>query len=119
MKNTILFFMLVLIGTACKKTNINKLEGKWTLIEVSCECYDPDFDSTAHVWDFNTDDNEVVVTNAVVNNLQILSAGAYSIELTDDKIKIESVNYDYYFENGFLIIEDQPELDGPLLKFKR
>ena len=111
--------MLIFITGACEKVNTSKLDGEWTLIQVSCECYDPEFDSTAHVWCFDSSNDKVTVVNKIENNLQILPDGVHKIELTKDKVKIQSVNYDCFFENNFLFLSGHPELDGPLLKFKR
>ena len=88
------------------------------MIDVSCECAPPNFQAD-HLWNFNTSQNAVTVTNIANENLQILDSGTYTFTLTTNSITIESVAYDYYFEGENLFLADEPESDGPLMKFTR
>lgn len=95
------------------------LDGRWNLIDVTCECAPVDFEPGEHVWLFDLSNRELEVSNTVDEPLQQLATGTYSIELTGNTITIEGVTYDYYFEEMFLYLADQPEVDGPLMKFTR
>lgn len=95
------------------------LKGIWNLINVSCECEPVDFQIGEHVWNFNNDDGEIIVVNNPNEDLQILETGTYDFIATGSKITIQSVTYDFYFENEKLFLADHPEIDGPLLEFVR
>ena len=115
--------MVAIVCMACPKDDEviieNKLNGKWNLTEVTCECAPTDFKVGDHVWEFDLTDGKVNVANRISKPLQILETGAYDIAVTDKKITILSVSYDYYFEDGNLFLADRPESDGPLMKFTK
>jgi len=119
MKNVIIVILLTFLIVSCHKSNESKLEGKWLLIDVSCECIPAQLNQTAHVWDFDVDKKKLTVTNNVEDTLQILNSGIYPIKIDNNNITIKTVTYEYYFKNGFMFLSDHPELDGPLLKFKK
>lgn len=97
----------------------DQLNGQWNLIDVTCECSPAELNYGEHVWSFDLTNNIVTVQNAVKKPLQILESGDYEFELTDSTIKIKTVTYDYYFEEGKLFLADKPEVDGPLMEFVR
>ncbi|WP_430411880.1 hypothetical protein [Kordia sp.] len=120
-----LFLLVICVGFffACTSDDteaitLNPIGGTWKLIDVSCECAPPNFQAD-HLWNFNLTQNAVTVTNVIDESLQILDSGTYSFVLNTNTITIESVVYDYYFEGEILFLADEPESDGPLMKFER
>jgi hypothetical protein len=119
-----LFLLVICIGLffSCKSDDkiivLNPISGAWNLVDVSCECAPPNFQAN-HLWSFDLIQNKVTVTNEQDENLQILNDGTYDFVLETNTILIESVEYDYYFEDGNLFLADEPESDGPLMKFER
>lgn len=119
-----LFFMLSLwLLTACQKEDQDdddyiELEGVWYLKNVTCECPPANFQGI-HSWDFDTDDFELTVTNTPDEDMQILATGVYPYFISATKIIIDSVTYDYFFQNDKLILTHMPELDGPYMEFER
>ncbi|AUP80201.1 hypothetical protein [Flavivirga eckloniae] len=122
MKKIILLLALAGIIYSCSdddKPIQNELNGTWHLIDVTCECKPVDFQIGEHVWSFNLENNKITVVNNPSENLEILSSGNYDFSLSEGKITILSVEYDYYFKDGYLFLSDHPEVDGPLMKFTR
>lgn len=129
MKNTItLILILALISLlSCDKDDFDSLEneglnGKWNLIDVSCECEPVDLEKGQLIWYIDTVHSKLTVVSHVIENLNtIMESGEYSITINhiDSRIEILSTDYEYWFENGDLIIADRPWVDGPLLRFVR
>ncbi len=123
MKKFILLLATVGLITACSNDDDtpaqNTLSGTWHLIDVTCECKPVDFKVGEHVWNFNLKNNQVTVVNTPSENLQILDNGNYTFSIQGETITIQSVVYDYYFKAGYLFLSDNPEVDGPLMKFTR
>lgn len=121
MKKIILLFALIAFVSCSDddSPNQNVLNGTWHLIDVTCECEPVDFQVGEHVWDFNLENNKIDVVNNPSENLQILDTGNYDFSLSEGKITILSVAYDYYFKDGHLFLSDHPEVDGPLMEFTR
>ncbi|MDC8003423.1 hypothetical protein POV27_05135 [Aureisphaera galaxeae] len=122
MKKIFLPILVLMVFFSCKEddtSETNSLQGRWNLINVTCECPPVDFQIGEHVWTFNVVDNNVRVVNNPDEDLQILETGNYDFSLTDNTITILSVPYDYFFEGETLFITDQPEVDGPALEFVR
>lgn len=116
-KLSVVFISILLLS--CEGEEGNSLNGKWNLIDVTCECAPTDFEMGDHQWAFNLIENEVTVLNVVEGDLQILETGTYDFKIKRKKITILDVEYDYYFEDKFLFLADEPESDGPLMKFVR
>jgi len=120
------FLLTICIGlffsctTDNNTTNVvnHPIGGIWKMIDVSCECAPPNFQAD-HLWNFNISQNAVTVTNVADENLQILNNGTYTFTLDANTITLEAVVYDYYFEDENLFLADEPESDGPLIKFER
>lgn len=121
MKNIILLLLFTVFISCSKNDNpvkTNPLNSQWNLIKVTCECQTINLEIGEHVWTFNTSESKLYVQNNVTEQLHtILETGTYDISISGDKITILTVEYDYYFENGTLFLADQPEADGPLIKF--
>lgn len=125
MKKLIFVFILSGILCSCSDSNENdaisdELNGEWNLISVSCLCEPVQLESGQHIWNFDLDNNELNVVNNVTEPLHtILETGTYVITVTDNKVTVQNIEYDYYFENGKLYLADNPESDGPLIKFEK
>ena len=125
MKKLIFLFIVSGILFSCNKNDdnnevTNELNGQWNLISVSCLCEPVDLETGEHIWNFDIDNNELNVVNNVTESLHtILETGTYNISVTNNKVTIQTVEYDYYFENGKLYLADNPESDGPLITFVR
>ena len=121
MKKLIFLFIVSGILFACNKSDEinevpNELNGQWNLISVSCLCEPINLETGEHLWNFDIANNELNVVNNVTETLHtILETGTYEITVANNKIAIQTVEYDYYFENGKLYLADNPELDGPLI----
>ena len=125
MKKLIYLFIVSGILFSCNKNDdnnevTNELNGQWNLISVSCLCEPVDLETGEHIWNFDIDNNELNVVNNVTESLHtILETGTYNISVTTNKVTIQTIEYDYYFENGELYLADNPESDGPLITFVR
>jgi hypothetical protein len=125
MKKLIFLFIVSGILFSCNKNDdnnevTNELNGQWNLISVSCLCEPVDLETGEHIWNFDIDNNELNVVNNVTESLHtILETGTYNISVTTNKVTIQTIEYDYYFENGELYLADNPESDGPLITFVR
>ena len=123
MKKLIYLFIVSGILFSCNKNDdnnevTNELNGQWNLIYVSCLCEPVDLETGEHIWNFDIDNNELNVVNNVTESLHtILETGTYNISVTTNKVTIQTIEYDYYFENGELYLADNPESDGPLIAF--
>ena len=76
------------------------------------------------LWTFD-EDNQVTLEYTIpitdVNQFPPMKPGTYTFTIKDDRIKLTQsteVWHDFYFENGNLIIEDDPEADGPRMEFE-
>jgi len=123
MTKKILLRLFILIGMiSCNNTDeneiTNKLNGKWNLVNVSCECQPVDLETGEHIWTFDLSKNKLYVINNVAEQLHtIFDTGTYNITVTGNKVTILAITYDYYFKNEKLFLADHPESDGPLIKF--
>jgi len=122
MQKLIVLFLALGLFSSCKKNenhqDKNELDGVWYLKNVTCMCPPANFQGT-HAWGFDTDNYNVQVTNSPDELLQILDAGTYPYSISATKITIDSVAYDYHFENNKLILSHKPEADGPYMEFER
>jgi len=124
MKKLMLLFLLSGILFSCNSDENNaiadELNGEWNLISVSCLCEPISLETGEHIWNFNVNDSELNVVNNVTESLHtILETGNYDITVSNDKITIQNIEYDYYFENENLYLADDPGSDGPLIRFVR
>lgn len=88
------------------------------MVYVSCECEPVDLEIGEHIWTFGLSENKLYVINNVTEQLHtILETGIYDISVTDNKVTIQTVEYDYYFENEKLYLADHTESDSPLIEF--
>ena len=125
MKKLILILSVVGILISCNNNGddneiTNPLNGEWNLVYVSCECEPVDLEVGDNIWTFDISESKLNVINNVTEQLHtILETGSYDIIVTDNKVTIQTVEYDYYLENEKLYLADHPESDGPLIEFIR
>jgi|TARA_B110000090_G_scaffold28107_1_gene29169 hypothetical protein len=123
MKKLIFLFIVSGILFSCNESDdnneaTNELNGKWNLVSVSCLCEPIDLETGEHLWNFDINNGELNVVNNLTEALHtLLETGTYDITVTNNKATIQTVEYDYYFENGKLYLADNPESDGPLITF--
>ena len=123
MKKLIFLFIVSGILFSCNESDdnneaTNELNGKWNLVSVSCLCEPIDLETGEHLWNFDINNGELNVVNNLTEALHtLLETGTYDITVTNNKVTIQTVEYDYYFENGKLYLADNPESDGPLITF--
>ena len=123
MKKLIFLFIISGILFSCNENDennevTNELNGQWSLVSVSCLCQPIDLKTGEHLWNFDINNSELNVVNNLTESLHtILETGTYNITVTNNKVTIQTVEYDYYFENGKLYLADNPESDGPLITF--
>ena len=123
MKKTAFLFVLSRILFSCSESDgnnevTNELNGEWNLIAVSCFCEPVNLNTGEHIWNFDINNSELNVVNNVTESLHtILETGTNGITVKNDKLSIQTVEYDYYFKNGKLYLADNPESDGPLITF--
>lgn len=122
MRNIFLLLLFISILSSCEKNenddNDHELDGIWYLKSVTCLCPPSNFQGD-HIWNFDTDNFNVTVINNPDEDLQILNSGTYAYSISATKIVIDSVAYDYFFQNKKLILAHMPELDGPYMEFER
>ena len=123
MKKLIFLFIVSGILFSCNESDdnneaTNELNGKWNLVSVSCLCEPIDLETGEHLWNFDINNGELNVVDNLTEALHtLLETGTYDITVTNNKVTIQTVEYDYYFENGKLYLADNPESDGPLITF--
>lgn len=120
-------FILTIIGilASCSEDNdnlsYNELDGEWNLITASCGFCEPlNLNVDDYVWTFDTSKETLLVENKIsVQHQSLLEPGNYNLKVTDTTVTVLSVEYDYYFNEGKLILSDHPEVDGTVLEFVR
>ncbi|MGB3606547.1 MAG: hypothetical protein WA775_07430 [Psychroserpens sp.] len=123
MKKLISLFIVSGILFSCNESDdnnevTNELDGQWNLVSVSCFCEPINLENGEHLWSFDINNSELIVVNNVTEPLHtLLETGTYDITVVNNNVTIQSVEYDYYFENGKLYLADNPESDGPLITF--
>lgn len=98
------------------------LEGTWHLVFVDCDC-GPACDCAPLYLDlgeytvtFRVEAQEIMVENKVKDDFgyPLLESGTYPISVNrGERLVIEGVPYDHYFENKQLILDDAPQSTGP------
>lgn len=138
MKNHIFaLFAALLLFTACDKEDVGvqplALEGVWNLEEVLCMCEPVNLQPGEHTWGFDPEVATITIQSTVEEDTlsYVPDSGVYSFvqNTVEQTITIEDVvfyggeptniTFDYSFEDGNLILSDDPELDGPWMRFVR
>ncbi len=123
MKKILPILFLAVLCCACPKPNSsdNPLEGKWEMKNYSAFMPErPVINSGEIIWTFNTSINKLDVANQIEDKYTFIQkSGTYDYTTNNDKITFDGQTFDYRFKNGELIISDKPELDGPMITFKR
>lgn len=131
MKN---YCMLLLIGLlslgSCKKedptqknTNMT-LTGDWYMTDWLGFMQPEVYTYGDVVWSFDQAAQTVRVQNNNSSSRDFQSSGVYAYTSTSTVVTITwgsgyNQSFDYSFANGEMTLSDSPELDGPILKFKR
>ncbi|MFC4633467.1 hypothetical protein ACFO3O_06090 [Dokdonia ponticola] len=127
MKNKIVYFLLFIgLLTSCstddeKNTAVaSDLNGTWEMTSYVAFLPDlPEINSNEIKWTFDIDANQLSIVNTIEAAYPyILASGNYSnLLITANTITIAGIEYDYTIENEILIISDDPESDGPIMRF--
>ena len=124
-KHTISLVIILFCCFACSNDddsnlNENNLAGAWNLVEILCFCDEvPTISEGEQVWEFETTPPNLKVVNAVSE--PFLTSGDYSYTLQGGRLFIDNpdstIPYKYRFsiKSDTLRLEDEPELDGPIL----
>ncbi|WGK64225.1 hypothetical protein [Croceiramulus getboli] len=97
-----------------------RIDGKWNLTFVSCECEPVDLEKGQHIWFIDVASGTLTVVDNTTEELHTLpDAGEYPFQATLNTITVFDAEWDYYFRDGNLIVEDSPETDGPQITLKR
>jgi len=124
MMNKILLLCLSVLLCACSADSnediVPDLDGTWNLQAVLCYCDNNTNTTYTESWNFNTANGTVTVTtNTEEESFSFLPAGMYDMQVTDDTLTINETTYEYYFENGWLFLNDDLAADGTQLAFSR
>jgi len=111
------------------------LEGTWNLVSVTCLCEPtvPELQPGEHIWGFDPEAALITVESTVDGDTlaYVPDSGSYPFvqNTVDQTVTVENlifnggapttITFDYSFENGDLILSDDPEVDGPLMQFVR
>ena len=121
MRYLICLFTLIAISCSSDDNGLlgNELNGQWEMTSYISLIIVP-IESDQIYWTFDVANEELNVLNKNEEEYPFaLLSGSYDIELRLDKIIIESIEFDYLVEDGILSIANKPELDGPIISFKR
>ena len=80
------------------------------------------FDPGDIIWTFNSDNTlDVSINTTLIENSQLPIQESTSVpySTTSDTVLLESIEYDYFFEEGQLYLTDDPEVDGPIIIFNK
>ena len=123
MKN-ILFVILLAFSSCGDNDEIdqsNQIIGKWCLVNVMAG-FSPEeiYDSGIILWEFTSENQILVEINKELNessNVLLNRNGTYKYELIENIKNIKDIAYEYYLDNGHLILSHQEVSDGPRLEF--
>ena len=105
---------------SCGDDFAQQLDGSWDLVDVSCECEVLVLADNDHVWQFDSENSQVTIYNKLsVDHPAIISSGTYDINILENVVTIESIDYLSRFENEQLILDSGSSFDNPLLVFER
>lgn len=120
--------VLFLMALSCVKeeeASSNPIHGEWNLMHYSGglmgqESYNKD-DVT---WTFNSNGTVDILINTTLNNsmMPITTSQTVNYALTGTKVEVLVNNFpphDITYDNGKLILSNQPELDGTRIEFER
>jgi hypothetical protein len=126
MKKILTLSILAFTAFACSKNNDRvvadeNLNGSWTMtVYVAFMPALPELNPGDVVWRFDVANEKLHIQNQVAAAYPFLHpTGSYEISLTAETVTIDAIVYDYFFQDGRLIIQDHPELDGPVMVFER
>lgn len=121
----LLMFILAAIFTGCSndddQTESSDLNGTWKLVNFTAFIETiPEIQDNEVIWTFELESNQLhVVNNSPEGDAFIYTSGNYDLQVYQDSLRIDSRKFDYQIDADSLILSDNPELDGPRLKFIR
>lgn len=119
-KQILLTVSIIFMLCSCGDDFAQELDGSWDLVDVSCECEVLVLTDNDHVWQFDVENSQVTIYNNLsVNHPAIISSGTYDINVLENVISIQSIDYLSRFENEQLILDSGSSFDNPLLVFER
>ncbi|MFZ6050669.1 hypothetical protein [Halocola ammonii] len=102
----------------------NSIQGYWsqTMMANGLAGYQ-EFEPGEIIWTFSSNNQvtlEFNIPDSEVEQNLPLEPGTHTYTIEDGQVKFADQTswYDYYFENGQLIIENDPEADGPRMEFE-
>lgn len=102
----------------------NSIQGSWsqTMMVNGLAGYQ-EFELGEIIWTFSSNNQvtlEFNIPDSEVEQSLPLEPGTHTYTIEDGQVKFEDHTswYDFYFENGNLIIENDPEVDGPRMEFE-
>lgn len=123
MKHTIVFLAVLFSLSSCnsekekmeeiKEVQETEVLSTWTLIK-----FEPGFspiknyDEGLILWTFRENQELNVSIDEEVDSNPIKSTGKYTFSISEGKITIDNLEFDYNIENDTLIISDNPAADG-------
>lgn len=123
---TFLFCLLFITSiVSCDNDNeTSNIEGpiiaKWSLTKFE-PGYSPieNFSNSEVIWEFKNNGTLIVSVDPSISSKPILEPGEYSYLISENKITINNLDYDYLYENSNnkLIIHNDPASDGFRLSF--
>jgi len=126
---TILLALILLGAFACTKEDdqdcapaaSHALDGEWHLISVTCECPPVLLELEENVWTINVAAGTLEVEDNTTGDLPAVpESGSYSLIVTSDSLFYQlPYGYRYSIEDGDLILDQEPEVDGPLVRLIR
>lgn len=124
MKNILLVILLGFSSCGEKNNEIDQNDqiiGKWSLVNVMAG-FSPSeiYDKGVILWEFTSENQILVEINKELNessNVPLNRNGTYKYELIENIINIKDIAYEYYLDNGQLILSHEEVSDGPRLEF--
>lgn len=103
----------------------SSIQGTWSqTVMINGMAGYQEFEPDEIVWTFSSNNQVTLEYNIPITEVEQstpIEPGTHTYTIEDDQVKFADQNswYDFYFENGDLIIEDDPELDGPRMEFEK
>jgi len=123
MNKLFLLLLLTCLFHSCSKDEVSTssaIHGEWNLTYYSAGLagYE-NYNKEDVTWTFNSNNTVDVLINITLPPntyipIQTNSTVAYAIN--GSQVIVGNMTYDFYYENGKLILSDHPEVDGPKIE---
>jgi hypothetical protein len=102
-------------------TEVHPLDGEWHLISVTCECPTVLLEPGDNIWAINVAAGTLEVEDNTTGDLPAVpESGSYSLIVSGDSLFYQlPYGYRYSIEDGDLILDQESEVDGPLVRLIR